>query len=197
MQPFGTATETTIVFICSVLAATVDAQGDLIAAGTVVLTPLGTNSLPLATGGGTASYTTYAVEIQFDSSRVANIYTIYGDDRAPLEFPPVYQVAAPFGSNVGPTKSAFWQFKPEAQWDSYLTVGATIPAGSSLSSIGIPFSDWTETTGLSVDDGAVFFMDPSVGPKVSASSESIVVAQVTYVHFCFYDVFDDVLRNLL
>ena len=176
IRPSDSTVAATAIFVCC-MSATTDAQGDDIAAGVVELTPTGVDG-----GGaipGLEGYTTYNVEIRFDSSRVSNMYTIYGDEHATLDFPPCYQVPAPFGSNVGPTKAAFWQFKPEAQYDSWLTVGATLAEGAHLSSIGIPFGDWSETTGLSVNDGAAFYMDPAIGPAVTPDNEIVVVAQLT------------------
>ena len=41
-------------------------------------------------------------------------------------------------------------------------------------SIGIPWDEWTEESGLHTSDGAVFWMDPGNGP-----SGTVVVAQLT------------------
>ena len=47
-------------------------------------------------------------------------------------------------------------------------------SAGALSSIGIDWDTWTASAGLSVDNGAVFWMSPDDGPSGSA-----VVAQVT------------------
>eukprot|EP01052_Picozoa_sp_SAG31_P046680 SAG31_NODE_9023_length_1346_cov_1.318364_1_plen_186_part_00 len=173
-----------VAIVCSASLVLIDGQSvPFNSAGTVSLTSLGTHSLP--TDQGTSSFTTYTVDVEFDSSRVRNIYTIYGDEHAAMDFPPAYQVAAPFGANAGPTNSAFWQFKPEAQWDSYLTIqlqGGSLPTGTTLSSIGVAFSGWSLDHGLSVNDGAIFFMEPDKGPSVTQLQNTVTVAQVSLTH---------------
>jgi len=82
----------------------------------------------------------------------------------------------PFGSNIGGTNPAFWQYKREAQWDSWLTIGETggNPHGD-ISAIGFKFDTWN-TTEFDSDDGAVFFMNPD---NPNAPSGEAVVAQLT------------------
>jgi hypothetical protein len=64
-----------------------------------------------------------------------------------------------------------------AQYDSWLTVGITDgDAGGALSSIGIDFAAWTETSALGTSDGAVFWMSPDDGP---AAGTDAVIAQIT------------------
>jgi hypothetical protein len=65
-----------------------------------------------------------------------------GDDEVPLALPPVFKVDPPFGADVGGTNPAFWTFKPEAQYDSWLTVAITDGAGTEISSIGVDFTKW-------------------------------------------------------
>ena len=92
-----------------------------------------------------------------------------------MSLPPAYQEAAPFGSNVGGTSPAFWAVQASSQYDSWLTV-SIIDGDSSgaLGNIGIDFDAWTATDGITVDDGAVFFMDPDSAPEGST-----VVGQIT------------------
>ena len=118
---------------------------------------------------------------------VDNVYTIYGspaetagaDAGEPahvMDFPPAYQEATPFGVNIGGTNPAFWTYSPSAQWDSWLAVGSTdASAKDAVSSIGIDFDSWTDTQGVSVDNGAVFWMDPTKAP----SDWPCVIAQIT------------------
>ena len=63
-----------------------------------------------------------------------------------------------------------------AEYDSWLTVGETesIPA-TSLSSVGISWSDWSDSSPLIVSDGGVFFMDPALGPL----GTEVLIAQLT------------------
>jgi hypothetical protein len=102
---------------------------------------------------------------------------IYGDQGDPLSFPPAYQLATPFGTNIGPTNPAFFPVMADAEFDSFITLGMDGPAlqVGALSQIGIDFDSWSEETGLGTSDGAVFFMDPDHGATV----EPVVIAQLT------------------
>jgi hypothetical protein len=46
---------------------------------------------------------------------------------------------------------------PDAEFDSFLTIGMTGPATipGAISTIGIDFASWTESSGISADNGAV------------------------------------------
>ena len=48
-----------------------------------------------------AGYTTYRVLSQFDST-ASEVYALFGESGNTLVIPPAFQVAAPFGSDVGP-----------------------------------------------------------------------------------------------
>ena len=114
---------------------------------------------------------------------VRNVYAIYGDSVSLMTMPPAHQEAAPFGANIGGTNSAFLAAAPNTAFDSWLTVGETNGnVHDDVAAIGIDFDLWTSDTdgGLSVDDGAVFFMDPSSGPRMDvAGQDPVVVAQIT------------------
>ena len=82
-----------------------------------------------------------------------------------MSVPAAYQEATPFGANTGGTNPAFWAVMAGAQYDSWLTVGITDgDAAGALSSIGIDFDTWTESSPLATSDGAVFWMSPDNGP---------------------------------
>ena len=71
--------------------------------------------------------------------------------------------------------SSFFAVNAAAGADSWLTVGITEgDSAGALSSVGIDWGTWTSDTGLTVDNGAVFWMSPSDGP-----SDTAVVAQLT------------------
>jgi hypothetical protein len=106
----------------------------------------GTVSQTSTDGAGT----TYRLSLTL-SGNAKNVYTIYGDETSSLSMPASYQEAAPFGANIGGGDTA-----------------------GALSSIGLDFDDWTASSGLSSDNGAVFWMSPDVGPTGEA-----VVAQIT------------------
>ena len=49
-----------------------------------------------------------------------------------------------------------------------------------MSSIGADFASWTASSGLTIDNGAVFWMSPDDGPQFAAlPNGEVVVAQVT------------------
>ena len=107
-----------------------------------------------------------------------NIYTIAGTVATPLQIPAAFQVAMPFGANIGGTNPAFWGILPDSQYDSWLTIGSDdgTRAGD-ISSIGIPFdgnSAWSETRGIWTNNGALFYMDPTTG-----AAGDVVLGQVT------------------
>lgn len=93
-----------------------------------------------------------------------------------MNFPPAYQEPTPFGADIGGTDPHFWAYSPTAQYDSWLAVGdISGSAGTDVSSIGIDFDSWDDSTGLNVENGAVFWMDPKRAPSV----DPCVVAQLT------------------
>ena len=80
-----------------------------------------------STAGGSADlagYTTYQLSLD-PVDPTGNVYAVYGDSQNELSLPPAFQVAPPFGANLGGTNHAFWEFKPEAEYDSWLTAGIT------------------------------------------------------------------------
>ena len=96
---------------------------------------------------GIDGYTTWNLTVQI-TGNAKNAYTIYGSRDAPLIMPAVYKCNCdPFGSNVGGTNPAFWSYKKEAQWDSWLTIGITDgnPDGA-IASIGFSYTTWYAAT---------------------------------------------------
>ncbi len=49
-------------------------------------------------------YETYRVGVNFDSSVVQDVYALFGEAGDPMIIPPAFQVAAPFGADVGPVR---------------------------------------------------------------------------------------------
>eukprot|EP01043_Picozoa_sp_COSAG02_P021179 COSAG02_NODE_1069_length_14810_cov_6.729998_7_plen_637_part_00 len=78
---------------------------------------------------------------------------------------------------AGPTNPAFFAMMPDAEFDSFLTIGLDGPSvvPGALSSVGIDFTSWTESNGMTLQDGAVFFMDPDHG----AEAEPVAFMQLT------------------
>lgn len=131
-----------------------------------------------------SGYTTYQLSVTSNDPTISNIYTIYGTEASPMSLPAAYQVAAPFGANIGGTNTAFWDVANNealgyAQFDSWLTVGITEGDSSgALGTIGIDFNAWTENNALYTDDGAIFWMNPGNGRSLLNGAE-VVVAQIT------------------
>eukprot|EP01043_Picozoa_sp_COSAG02_P010323 COSAG02_NODE_361_length_23829_cov_82.704509_1_plen_1316_part_00 len=130
---------------------------------------------------GQPGMTTYTLDVELPSG-VQNIYTVFGAPPAPgsgrsstLSVPPAFQVAAPFGTNTGGVNPAFIAASADAADDSWLTVGITTGDDhGSLSSIGIDWDGWTLNSGITADDGAIFWMDPNAAP-----SGTVTVGQLT------------------
>jgi ammonia channel protein AmtB len=121
-------------------------------------------------GASIPGYTTYIFTASLHDT-AASLYSIEGTPDGIMEIPPAYQVARPFGAGLGGVDPSFWAVANNAglgfaQYDSWHTVGITDGGHGRLGSIGIDLSTWTETAGLSIDDGAVFCMDPEHAPGV-------------------------------
>jgi hypothetical protein len=114
-------------------------------------------------------HSTYALELT-PVGDADTIYALYGHAAVPLELPPAYQVAAPFGTHIGGTRSELWAFTPDAEYDSFVFAAADVGADK-ISSIGIDFDSWSPNAGVSCDNGAVFLLDPNTatpGPLLAA-----------------------------
>jgi hypothetical protein len=102
----------------------------------------------------------------------SSVYAIYGDSAInAFRLPPAFQVDTPFGSQVGGTNGVFATINPDVQYDSWLTIG--IEDGNTdnaLSVVGLQLDAWTETSGLTAEDGAIFYMDPDHSATVIRSA---------------------------
>lgn len=131
-----------------------------------------------------AGYTTYRVAVSFNARVMADVYALFGEAGASLVIPPAWQAAAPFGADVGPTNPAFFAVMPECEYDSFITIGTDGPAltPGAISTIGIDFGSWSESSGITSDNGAVFFMDPdhgSTGQTLSRGQLTVDFLQLT------------------
>ena len=79
-----------------------------------------------------ASSITYLLSVQLQGD-AQSVYSLFGTPDAPILLPPAFQVAPPFGSDVGGTPPLFWPYHPAAQWDSWLTVG--VPDGTATGAV--------------------------------------------------------------
>lgn len=135
--------------------------------------------------GSVPGMTTLRLTITLSATQT-NVYAMAGTATAvPLSFPPAYQVAAPFGTNIGGVNPAFFAIANNAalgfaEFDSWLTIGIIDgSAGTAISaSPGFDISAWSETSPIENDDAAIFYMDPgTMGPN--SASGPIVMAQMT------------------
>ena len=107
--------------------------------------------------GTSAAGTTWQLGLTLSGS-ASNVYTIYGDGTSSMVIPAASQVGAPFGANVGGVSPALIAVNAAAGYDSWLTVGITEgDSAGALGSVGIDWGSWTGDTGLTVDNGAVFW----------------------------------------
>ena len=120
-------------------------------------------------------------------SDALNIYSLYGNTDHPLVMPPAWQQPAPFGVQFGGVFPQFVDKAPEAAFDSWITIGGT-SCGTlcGISAENMDLDSWTDTQGLNVTNGALFFMDPSKGPALTdrlgdgeAQRGEVVIAQLT------------------
>ena len=83
---------------CTVLALAPGAMGQLsnIQHVSAVATQMSTSK---------TGYETFQVGVQFDSGLVEDVYALFGEAGASMVIPPAFQVAAPFGADVGPVRN--------------------------------------------------------------------------------------------
>jgi len=129
---------------------------------------------------GLDGYSTYRLSLIIKNSNVKNIYAIYGDNEdtpKPMIIPPAYQSIINFNSNIGGVLPAIINIDPDAQYDSWLSIGITDGnADNEVMTVGIDFSSWTESSGIHTTDGAVFTIDPEIN---IVSGDEYIIAQIT------------------
>ena len=128
--------------------------------------------------GGIDGYTTFQLSLIIKpNSNALNLYAIYGntlnDDITTL--PPSYQVYS--GSNIGGISPFMVQLNPNSLYDSWLTIGITDGDNNNqISTIGIDFNSWDEDNGITIENGAVFLIDPTNNP---VSGNEYIIGQLT------------------
>ena len=119
-------------------------------------------------------YTTYRLTVSLRGT-ARSLYSIEGTPEGAMELPPAYQVDTPFGVDTAGANPQFFAFMADVEFDSWLSVGITDgDSAGELGTIGIDFSSWTDSAGLIVPDGSVFWMHPD-----AAAEGDVVVAQLT------------------
>ena len=80
-------------------------------------------------------------------------------------------------NNIGGVEPFIISMNPDANYDSWLTIGITDgDINNRLSAIGIDFDSWASNTELNIDDGAVFVMDPELN---IVNDNEYVIGQLT------------------
>jgi|EP01046_Picozoa_sp_COSAG06_P005087 hypothetical protein len=117
---------------------------------------------------GVSGYTTWRLNADI-GGEVQNLYALFADANHSISLPAAYQVPTPFGADVGGTNPQLWQFKPETQYDSWLTVssddGSAVSALGGLSTTGISFGSWSVDSGIEETEGAIFWLDKNHAPE--------------------------------
>jgi|EP01046_Picozoa_sp_COSAG06_P050276 hypothetical protein len=135
---------------------------------------------------GLANYQTYQVSLIL-ATQAENVHRIFGDELVPLEFPPAYQVATPFGADFGGVNPVFFESVPMSQCDSWLTVGITTGTVGSLLVGGLHFDAWNEQNGLRNErharEGYIFWrLEMQATGAVTTrpnGQRAVVIAQLT------------------
>ena len=111
---------------------------------------------------GVAGKTTYRLTYDADPATQTNVYAMAGNADTPLSMPAAFQVASPLGADFGGVDPGMFPVLGDAEFDSWLTVGATenSAGGAIAASPGFSLSAWTETNALVDANCAVFWMVP-------------------------------------
>eukprot|EP01043_Picozoa_sp_COSAG02_P065832 COSAG02_NODE_10053_length_2038_cov_1.352759_1_plen_508_part_00 len=115
--------------------------------------------------------TTYQLSAVLNEA-MTNVYALYGNADTPLSAPPAFQVPAPMGAHTGGVSPVLFSTTPDAQYDSWLTIGST-DGSATISTAGISFDTWTASTALAASDGLIF-VQPDTG-----LGGTVVVGQLT------------------
>jgi hypothetical protein len=128
---------------------------------------------------GITGMTTYRLAIVL-GDELFNVHALFGTASDPIVLPPVYQSDANVGGvDVGGVDPAFIGLNATVAFDSWLTIGV-VDASVSLTVAGLDFSTWSETAGLSADNGMVAYIDESSGTSTAMGpSGTVVVGQLT------------------
>lgn len=114
--------------------------------------------------GGIDGYTTFRLSLVIKPDmNVKNIYAIYGDENNNMYLPPAYQSDTKINYNIGGALPLLITLDSNANYDSWLTIGITNgDTDNKISTVGIDFDSWTDNYGLTIDNGAIFVMDPEI-----------------------------------
>ena len=126
--------------------------------------------------GGIDGHTTFQLSLVIKDT-VRNIYALYGDINEPLYLPPAYQSLNKLNNNIGGINPLLLRINPLSEYDSWLTIGVTDGDNDNLiSSIGIDFNSWSDNSGISVQNGAVFVLNPELN---IVEGNEYIIGQIT------------------
>ena len=128
-------------------------------------------------GEGIEGYTTYQLSLVVqDNKNVENVFALYGDEGKEMFIPSSYQLDGPFDTDLGGISPSIISIFPDALYDSWITIGITDgDRNNKLSTIGIDFSSWSDSSPIITTNGAVFLMDPTE----LVSEKEYIIAQLT------------------
>ena len=102
-----------------------------------------------------------------------NIYAIYGDNDNNMIIPSAYQVHQHLGANIGGINPVILNYIHESIFDSWFTISVTDGNDMGyINSIGIDWNNWSQTNGITVNNGAIFLNDPIL--KLSNTNEYVI-----------------------
>ena len=116
------------------------------------------------------------------SDDIQNIHAIYNslEEDTSFKIQKSFHVDKPSGSDITPPSELLFYILPETEYDSYLTINYDEEQPEHLSTIGLDFDQWTETSDLVTNDGAIFAMDPTVDKKIDGEVlGKVLVGQLT------------------
>jgi hypothetical protein len=121
--------------------------------GPATVSPAATllNATLTPSANGVDGFTTYEMSVALGGN-ASSIYAMYGNADSPMSFPPVFGIK-PRAFAGGPGLH------------TWLTIGRDTPE-SSLTGVGIDWSAWTNTTGLT-STNALIFVAPDAGPSAT------------------------------
>lgn len=133
--------------------------------------------------GGIPGYTTYELSLEIMDDDIYNIFALYGNDDSQghyiMTIPASYQAKNVFNSDFGGVPEEIIDINPNLRYDSWLTIGVTNgDMDHVVSSIGIDFDTWNNMNELSVDNGAIFLLDPQ-SENIFNDDNNIVIAHLT------------------
>ena len=104
-----------------------------------------------------------------------------GDVEYPQLLPPAFQTAYPFGANIEGVSPELAHVKPEAQFDSWLTIGSNKierGGGELVASTSSSWGNWTYSSGATMFGAAVVVAGSRAGAefgKCAAPNDEIVI----------------------